>query len=321
MLNSQIVDKVEYIVKNHSKETAWNIAYCSDENYAQYMRISIFSILRNNAEAYINFHLFVTNISDCDIQMLKLLSSYKCNITLYYLNSSYFDNLPVCGHFSTAIYYRVSIPMVLSHLDNVLYLDIDTLCVNDISYLFKINIDNYILAASEDNLMDLINLNRLSVKGLDAKYKYFNSGVLLFNIKLWNENNIFNEFLLKVSSDLFDYPDQDVLNILLYNKIVLLEQKYNWIEWNVHPDKLDNKNTNLAIIHFVGDIKPWHEAGKIRLYNEYIKNSPWGKINYEKPNSTRNFRRFAKRLWKLGDRKKAIKYQVIYFLRKLRGLK
>lgn len=313
----------ENLVINHNDEEAWNIAYATDGSYAKFMGISIFSILKNNPNRNINFHLFVTEVDTQDIEKIKLFRGLNCNIILYRLNPLFFENLPVCGHFSTAIYYRIAIPKILCDVDKCLYLDTDILCVGDLSRIFEQNLEDVVIAACRDNLMPDYHLEYLSQHGFHLSDDYFNSGVILFNNQNWIKNDIFNKFISKINSGDFPYPDQDVLNILLQGKVLFLPQKYNWIEWNVDVATLASmeKIQELSLIHFVGDIKPWHNAASIDIYDQYIQASPWQGMEYLPPNNTRNYRRFAKRLWKKGQRKLALKYQIIYFLRKLKGIK
>ena len=60
---------------------------------------------------------------------------------------------------------------------------------------------------------------------------YFNSGVVLFDVKNWKENRC-KERLLELLRDYpkphFMNPDQDVLNILLKDQKLVLSPKYNF---------------------------------------------------------------------------------------------
>lgn len=302
------------IIKNHN-EKALNIAFAADHNYVKFTGIAIYSIIENNQSEYLHFHLFITQIDQDDIDKLKKLGNDKINITLYYINTDFFNDLPICGHFSTAIYYRIAIPNILSHLDKILYLDTDILCLGSLIELYEINIQDNIVVCVEDYLMDNQHLQQL---GMSPQEGYFNSGVLLINIKQWNEQNIFEKFCEIINKINIGYPDQDALNLILKDKKILINKKFNWIEWNIYPEKLTLTNPNIILVHFVGEIKPWHEVSDNAVYDYFKEKSPWAKINYLPPNNTRLFRKFSKRLWKKGRFIKAIKYQFIYLYRKIR---
>ena len=50
----------------------WNVLYCSDNNYAPYLGVSIQSLLENNKSAEsIVFYVVSDNISDDNIERLK----------------------------------------------------------------------------------------------------------------------------------------------------------------------------------------------------------------------------------------------------------
>ncbi|MBD3698774.1 hypothetical protein IE982_13785 [Enterobacter hormaechei] len=58
---------------------------------------------------------------------------------------------------------------------------------------------------------------------------YFNSGVLYVDARTWNENKISHkvfECLLERGAD-FKYFDQDALNVVLNEKIMFIDGKYN----------------------------------------------------------------------------------------------
>ena len=57
---------------------------------------------------------------------------------------------------------------------------------------------------------------------------YFNSGVILIDVNKWNEANITECCIQLLSKKRWKYLDQDILNIVLNKKVVLLEERYNF---------------------------------------------------------------------------------------------
>lgn len=310
VINDSIVKKIK-IINNHS-DVDLNISLCADENYISYVGITIYSILMNNKER-IHFHLFVTSISEADLIKIRNINFSHFNVTLYYINNNFFQQLPTPAHFSSAIYYRLVIPYLLSDCPKILYLDSDILCVNKINELKDIDINDYFCAAVEDSLLNREHLRNLP---LELNSPYFNSGVLLINVEKWIAENVFDRTLGLIQNFSLSYPDQDALNMLFQSKVKLIPNKFNYIDWQNLRELKD-----ICFLHFIGDIKPWHEAGFNKYYDQYVKNSPWKGMKYLSPSNTRNYRRFSKRLWRLGKKWKAIKYQIIYFIRRLMGKK
>nr|CAA37842.1 unnamed protein product [Salmonella enterica subsp. enterica serovar Typhimurium] len=78
-----------------------------------------------------------------------------------------------------------------------------------------------------DSIQNKVN-ERLSAFNLQGGY--FNSGVVFVNLKLWKENALTKKAFLLLAgkeADSFKYPDQDVLNILLQDKVIFLPRPYN----------------------------------------------------------------------------------------------
>ncbi len=106
--------------------------------------------------------------------------------------------------------------------------------------------------------------------GLEKEYKYFNSGVILFNLKALRENTSL-EGIFSVADRLKDklvWIDQDLLNALYKDNI-----KYGDIDvyncFVVYGNYLPKKRAkNAAILHFLGYYKPWS-------YNSMDSNSKY----------------------------------------------
>lgn len=302
------------IIKNHDKK-GYNIAFCADDNYIKYVGVSIFSILENNPDLMLNFHLFVTEIAEEDKEKLRNISSNSknFNLSVYYINTDFFKDLPISEHFSTAIYYRLVIPYVLYNEEYVLYLDTDIICLGGIAEIFEIRTEKTI-SVIEDHLISKEYLYSLEEVGFSIK-PYFNSGVLFINNKRWVKLKIFEGVLGFIKNNNFKYPDQDALNLLLQDDKNIISKKFNFIEWE---ETYYNKKLNdIILLHFIGGIKPWYAIGEHPLYDLYLKSSPWKDIEYILPETTSDFRRASTRLWKIGRKKKAIKYKLLYVIRKL----
>ncbi|MCK7489743.1 MAG: hypothetical protein MZU79_05535 [Anaerotruncus sp.] len=91
---------------------------------------------------------------------------------------------------TSAAYLKFDLPDLIPNQDKVLYLDGDIIIQKDLSDLFEINIKDYYAGAVKDiGLID----NDLNIKN------YFNSGVMLLNLKLMRENNA-STALLNIAS-------------------------------------------------------------------------------------------------------------------------
>lgn len=166
--------------------------------------------------------------------------------------------------------------------DNVVYLDSDIIVKSSLEELsgvegfwaardmgFKLKhqfIDN------ENRLLDELknqyNLNK----------KSFNSGVMAFSTDIIQKNTFYElkNFINKYIS-ITKFPDQCVLNLILYKK---------WKELNISYNALNvlKRISNKSVVHFAGQLKPWEKENF--YYPEWEKNlENFDNINLEKPAS------------------------------------
>ncbi|WP_330359252.1 glycosyltransferase family 8 protein, partial [Basilea psittacipulmonis] len=110
---------------------------------------------------------------------------------------------------------------------------------------------------------------------------YFNAGVLLINLKKWQEINVFNQaiLILKEKKDLLRFQDQDLLNIIFKDSLYVINPRFNFMFAlfkrlkQLNAKEIDALNTHeevknpIVIYHYCGKRKPWNiEVGKKDLY-------------------------------------------------------
>lgn len=113
-----------------------------------------------------------------------------------------------------------------------------------------------------------------------ARDLYFNTGVMLLNLKQIRSENAQNDLVNAIDQyaghtcvKLFD---QDVINIVYQGhgrgKIKALDSR-----WNVNPNSRYQPLSDIFIIHYVGPLKPWKvPIGPYRMeYLEYAKLTPY----------------------------------------------
>ncbi|EPG8952730.1 glycosyltransferase family 8 protein, partial [Proteus mirabilis] len=140
--------------------------------------------------------------------------------------------------------------------------------------------------------------------------------VMLINTEEWKLNKILEKFLIKINESNYKYPDQDVLNILLENKILYLDGKYNRFIENVR------KNDNTTLIHYTGTPKPWKAwyNNDDFFYRCFII-SPWKEESLELPETYKQAKIYSTKLFKDNKFINAIYWRVIYCYWKIIGKK
>ena len=102
-------------------------------------------------------------------------------------------------YFSDAVYLRLKLPEILEDVDKILYIDSDTIVKRDLGELYgNYDISEYPLAATKEFIItqlldDWEPADYLREEFPLFKEKYFNSGVLLLNLKWLRENYSFAE--------------------------------------------------------------------------------------------------------------------------------
>ena len=266
-----------------------NICFTFDDNYAKYCATAMASILVNRKDNYkINFYLITDSIKEESKQkLLKFQEQYK-DITINFKiinidDFSFADKISTSPHITKSGFYRLFLPDLLINIDKVLYLDCDLLIRRDIKEIYQNNIENYSVAGVADRLEELCaNLRNYDFK----KYPYFNSGVLLFNLKIMREKNTINDFLVyaEENKNNIQFGDQDIINGVLHKDTLKISTKYN----NYRKSKIKNYKifldtyNNRIITHYTGSEKPWFPYINPLKQWEFLKYLKYSNFSYSK---------------------------------------
>ena len=138
------------------------------------------------------------------------------------------------------------------------------------------DLENYPVGAVYDNYV----IKNFEL-GIMEEGNYFNSGVLLIDVDLWNEQHISDKAIkfLQEYPEKIKFVDQDALNAVLINNWKKLDWKFNVIYTRL-PYSLSKNEMQLfikdkVIIHFTIQ-RPWLMLCKNRyrnLYFYYLKKS------------------------------------------------
>lgn len=260
-----------------------NICLACDDKYAPLAGVSIASFLKNSATSdKLNFYILDNNISTKNKTKIESLKNIKdCSISFISVDNSKFENLYLPekkGYLSISSYFRFVIPSLLKDLDKILYVDCDVIATTSIQEFYSTDISKHYAAVIEDT--DCFkNQRRLNFNKDEI---YFNAGVILINLKTWREQNIETKLFETVGENL---DDQDILNIVLKGKTVVVDNRWNW-QGKAKHYKI---KTPPSLIHFITAYKPWITGDKKGFNNEYfkaLKVTPWNNF-YDQ-----NIRRF-----------------------------
>lgn len=295
-----------------------NIALASDNNYAQHVAVVAASILCNT-KSNVHFHVLSDGISQLKIQLIRqTIDNLGGQLSVYDLSSyQCFDNLFTSGHISKAAYFRLDIANILpSGIDKVIYMDVDLLVLQDIAELWKCDLQGKPLAAVPDyGIMASKRLmkQKHQVLWLPMNSLYFNSGVVLMDLKQWREHNYAEQVIRLAAEGNLPHHDQDALNKVFIDKWMPLPLK-----WNVIPPIFNlfskillrndlRKNAVSArkdkgILHYAGRYKPWEfelKNGFNDKYYYYLQKTAFTNVKMPQPSKDMKGKSIARQLMRL----------------------
>ena len=188
--------------------------------------------------------------------------------------------------------------LIPEDVDRLLYLDSDTVVVGRVDSLIDLNMKNYPIAMVLDSL-GFEHKKELGISG-----DYYNSGTILFQMKLWRERKYTDHITYHIKNIRSHYPmpDQDLLNILCQGEIMTLAPEFNLqpihirFSWKLYhmvygrnryytQKEIQKAVENPVIYHFFrfcGEF-PWNKDTvhpDKDIFDQYLNMSPWK--NYKK---------------------------------------
>ncbi|MDR1467389.1 MAG: glycosyltransferase family 8 protein [Oscillospiraceae bacterium] len=276
----------------------------TDDNYTFATVVSITSALKNaNPNTFYKIHVLVPegNFKSCNrskIKQVQELYSKNCEIVIVDMKDD-FDSIPKTDGYSSPAYYRLKIHEIFPGLNKGIYVDVDTVILEDLTQLLDWDMHDYLIAGVPDGQRLNNYENYKKYLGIDGMQNYINSGVMVMQLNGLRESGIsekFNEFI-EGKSKLGGIPfvDQSVINSALYGKITDLPLKFNtqtYLPLGKPNEALGYFNIfgeenwmeaveSPAIIHYAGAEKPWNfrEGPSFNEWWKYAKDSNvWDEI-------------------------------------------
>lgn len=243
-----------------------NILIAVNEAYMDQAKVMLTSLRYAMPKEKVKVYLFYKNIDETKIDKFKnyLYKHNHMKLEAILIDDEIIKHLPLMAHYSIEIYYRLLVDSILPEsVDRILWLDSDIIIKKDISKLYYANFENNYLVSCNDFFVGQEQLLKYMNKSQINNHRYFNSGVILFNLKKIREDNKQKDiwkFLYDNSSSI-DMPDQDALNVVYCGKVKEMDAiEYNHLMRG--REKLDKGQLNTikertSIIHYVGADKPW----------------------------------------------------------------
>ncbi|NYA61617.1 glycosyltransferase, partial [Lactobacillus salivarius] len=187
-------------------------------------------------------------LSTVTVHMIKVLDKQQEKLSKILLKN---NGLPVTSC------YRFILADLLSSLDRIIYLDVDTLVLRDLTELWRTDLEGKFIGGVKDKL-------NVAQKIVSERKTYFNSGMLLMDLNLFRKYDICSD-LIDFAVDIAEYceyGDQDVLNYYFMDSYEFLDTK-----WNCGRKFLEDREKEVGIVHFYGLEKLWNNI----VYSFYVR--------------------------------------------------
>ena len=249
------------------------------------------------------FHLCelgLTNEHRADLR--KIETEFGANLIFYNLaTNDAFQNfcakLPSDKRLNQVMYARLLVDVLVPpEVERIVYFDCDTLVCAPIEELADMDLEGFPIAAVQDYMAVFIKGGR-DIKNnrdlFDPADPYFNSGLLVIDIKKWRKNDVLGHLVAKTADGTMDriYYDQDFLNLVFKNNWFKLDQL-----WNIIDPRPPHQALCPKMLHFTGKRRPWNLVSGVafaRVYRHVMTNELY--YRYMRHRIKQRFKRLLKR--------------------------
>lgn len=265
-----------------------NLLFSVSRSYLGSFVCSMKSILLHGG--YAHYHVYILHSCFDDNMMDAMRRDFGNCVSFHFIQVSaeLLKKLPSAFQSSPETYYRFLAPFLLPpELDQILYLDADTVVINSLHELYELSFEDHAIVGCthiRDYLSKINHARQQSGKAL----LHLDPGVMLLNLPYLRSQFCLDDLIQCVSRKKTNIvsPDQFILTSLCGNSVKLAEAfRFNLSEnllntYNAghrsNPIDLQWIRTHGVIIHYSGFPKPGNAgyAGTLKVfYDELMESS------------------------------------------------
>lgn len=288
--------------KKHDSNKIVNIVFTTDINYKNYLKTTLRSaIASKNEDSVYNINIICVDLSEKDCNVYKKFETKNVNINHVPVK---LDSIKDVGNYE--IEYRVTradlfkffMPDLFPDLDKILYIDVDTAIVKDLTELYNTDLKDKFIAVVNKPIKDYKTI-LIGDKFYPKEVQKYNCGVILYNLNLWRKYGISDKLVHEKNID----EDRELMtqnifnNVLSQDKIIKLAPVYNvMVQWNdimykryfsvfayfpycaTHSCRFEKLLDNAVIIHYLDREKAWERRNYLSNYwSKYLKDEDYNK--------------------------------------------
>lgn len=274
---------------------------CTDQKFAMPLAVLLCSAAANISPPWrIRMCVIDGGMTPATIEHLRKTAGRLANarLEIFPADPEAHGDLQIDQHLNRSCYLRLLIGSALPlDIEKVIYLDCDMIVESNLAHLWRQEFDGEIIMAVRDFGFPTLRQgipDAVSLLGIGGDAPYFNSGLMVVDLKRWREERISEQVLeyTRHFSETIRLGDQDGLNAVLFNRWKPLD-----LAWNVQVGSLnyllragpwenseelvvrcDELLAHPRILHFVSGHKPWH-GGRYKpvrgRFIRYLHESRW----------------------------------------------
>ena len=288
----------------NQKENKIVLCLASDANYEPHLYVAIKSAL-SNISPDVNAYIYILDGGIVQKNNFYQLENEKVKISFIDMREQF-----ICAsesrHLTRATYYRLGIFWLFRKFDRVLYIDADSLLLDDIAKLYQLDMGNKLIAGALDSNVWQKSLYSkiISWSNFKGSYHdyccqylnmsdnrsnfYFNAGVILLNLGKMDLEKKRQKLSKLLERDYYSH-DQDILNCLFSeNELYILPCTWNYYNISNSLKEKDylmetpqndyfNMMCEPSLVSLI--IKPWEiknlNCDFANNYWQYLRASPY----------------------------------------------
>lgn len=254
---------------HHNTENEFDIVYITDNNYFLPTRASVKSAIKNSEGKKLNIFIIGVDIDKDIVDYFNILKKDNINIKVLEYSNEFNDVEIDHIYLSKAALYKFKLADIFKDLDRILYLDGDILLNQGYLSIFNYDVSNYYMGAVVDMQAEKL-LDRATFIGNN---KYYNSGVMLLNLKKMRQDNCYEKLLEYHINNEERFMDQDAINKVMGVNVLEMNLGYNYMNsntyfftneematfYNLNVDEIDAIVDNPYVLHMTGERKAWND--------------------------------------------------------------
>lgn len=233
------------------------ILTAGDKNYIPGLAALLKSLelnLKKDENQQIEITIVSTDITNKQKQQLEAC----CNYQIYWKDYITVDDGLLSLRGSKLAYTKLEPEKYVNAEERLLWIDSDTIVLGDLEPLWTMDLESLAIAAA---LNPWGNPNNSQDKN-----PYFNTGVLVYNMKVWKEEKLSEKLREDAKTNVWGDHDQGAINSVLRGRFKKLDPIWN---------NQNTKDMSTRIMHFMSKPKPWESPTPNQMWVEIFSQTPF----------------------------------------------